>query len=92
VAQKANSWSGSNLARWCNPEYDALYAQAQAELDPAKRAQLFIQLNDMVVNDGVIIPLVHRTFPTGASNTLEGIELTPWDSNLWLIKEWRRKS
>jgi peptide/nickel transport system substrate-binding protein len=92
VAQKENNWAGSNLARWCSPEYDALYEQAKLELDPEKRAQLFIQMNDLIVNDGVIIPLVHRTFPTGASLSLEGVELTPWDSNLWLIKDWKRKS
>ncbi|MFN8495608.1 MAG: peptide ABC transporter substrate-binding protein [Caldilineaceae bacterium] len=92
IAQKANNWSGNNVARWSNPAYDKLYAQAQLELEPAKRQQLIIQLNDLVINDYVLIPLVHRTFPTGASKTLDGIVLTPWDSNLWLVKDWVRKS
>jgi peptide/nickel transport system substrate-binding protein len=91
IAQKANQWSGGNLARWCNPEYDRIFAQTTTELDPEKRQQLFIQLNDLLVNDGVIIPLIHRTFPTGASTTLQGVELTPWDSNLWRLKDWTRQ-
>jgi len=92
IAQQSNQWSGRNITRWCNPEFDALYNQAKAELDPQKRAELFIKMNDLLIEDVAIIPLVRRTFPTGASKTLEGVELTPWDSNTWLIKEWKRKS
>ena len=32
IAQKANDWSKANPTRWCNPEYDALVAQAKTEL------------------------------------------------------------
>lgn len=92
ASQKANQWSGDNLARWCNPDYDALFATSKTELDPQKRAQIFIELNNILVEDGAIIPLIHRTFPTGASATLEGVELTPWDSNLWSLKDWTRKA
>lgn len=91
IAQKANQWAGGNLARWCSPEYDKLFVQTRTELDPEKRQALFIQLNDILVEDGVIIPLIHRTFPTGVSTTLTAVELTPWDSNLWLLKDWGRK-
>lgn len=91
IAQQSNQWSGRNLSRWCNPEFDELYNQARAELDPEKRAQLFIQMNDILIEDVAIIPLVRRTFPTGASKTLAGVELTPWDSNVWSIKDWTRQ-
>lgn len=92
IAQKSNDWSKGNPTRWCNPEYDALVVQAKTELDPAKREALFIQLNDLLINDVVVIPVVHRRFPNGASVTLDGIELTPWDSSLWQIKDWVRKA
>lgn len=90
IAQKANNWASGNLVRWCSPEYDALFAQSTTEIDPDKRREIFIQLNDLIVESGVVIPLIHRTFPTGVSNTLSGVVLTPWDSNLWLLKDWRR--
>jgi peptide/nickel transport system substrate-binding protein len=89
--QQSNQWVGGNLARWCNPEYDALHAQSKVELDPEKRAQLFIQMNDLMIEDGFVIPLVHRAFPSGASVTLDNIELTPWDANLWRVQDWTRK-
>lgn len=91
IVAKANEWSKGNLTRWCDPEYDALVAQAKTELDPAKRQAIYIQLNDILINDIVIIPVVHRTFPNGVSTTLDNVVLTPWDSQLWLLKDWVRK-
>ncbi len=91
ITQKSNNWSGENIERWCNPEYDALYQQSTVELDPDKREQLFIQMNDMLIEDVVVIPLVHRARTNGMSNTLAEVELTPWDATLWNIKDWRRK-
>jgi peptide/nickel transport system substrate-binding protein len=91
VAQQANKWSYRNLARWCNPEYDVLYEQVSTEVAPKKRRNLFIRLNDLLIEEVVLIPLVNRTVPKGISNTLEGIEFTPWDSDTWNIQDWRRK-
>lgn len=91
IVSKANEWSKGNLTRWCNPEYDALVVQAKSELDPAKRQAIYIQLNDLLTNDIVLIPVVHRTFPNGVSTTLGNVVLTPWDSQLWLLKDWVRK-
>ncbi len=63
AAQMANNWALSNWSRYCNPEYDALYDQAANELDPEKRRQLFIQLNDLLIEDVALIPLVHSARP-----------------------------
>ncbi|MDX1523590.1 MAG: peptide ABC transporter substrate-binding protein, partial [Anaerolineae bacterium] len=90
ISQKSNNWTGANIERWCSPEYDALYRQATVELDPQKREQLFIQMNDMLIEDVVIIPLVHRAGVSGVSKTITDIELTPWDADTWNIKDWKR--
>jgi peptide/nickel transport system substrate-binding protein len=93
IPQKANKWSaGLNIERWCSPEYDAMYQQSTAELDPEKRRQIFIQMNDMLIEDVVMIPLVLTAQASGANGTIEGIDLTPWDTELWNIKDWRRSS
>lgn len=91
IAQKANNWSLSNWGRYCNPAYDALYRQATTEMDPEKRRQLFIQMNDLLIADVALIPLVHLATPAGASATLTGLDPTPWDVEVWNIKDWRRK-
>jgi peptide/nickel transport system substrate-binding protein len=49
IAQKANNWSGRNVVRWSNAEYDRLWKQAETELDPVKRAALIIRMNDMLI-------------------------------------------
>ncbi|HOT90211.1 MAG TPA: peptide ABC transporter substrate-binding protein [Anaerolineae bacterium] len=91
IPQQANNWSaGGNVERWYNPAYDALYEQSATEIDPKRRQQLFIQMNDMLIEDVVMIPLVHMADVAGVNNTLTGIDLTPWDTNTWNIKDWRR--
>ncbi len=90
IPQQANNWSGENVERWCNPEYDKLFEQTKTELDPEKRAQLFIQMNDMLIEDGVMLPLVVSAEVQGVSKDIEGVELTPWDAHPWKIKDWKR--
>ncbi len=90
IAQRANNWSGRNIERWCSPDYDALYQQTTREMDPQRRRQLFIQMNDMLIDDTVMIPLAHRAEVFGVSNTLLGVDLTPWDAETWNIQDWRR--
>ena len=46
--------------RWRDDEYDKAYHSAETELDRVKLAALFITMNDMVVEDGVVIPVVYR--------------------------------
>jgi peptide/nickel transport system substrate-binding protein len=93
IPQKANNWSaGFNSPRWCEPEYDALLEEAQTELDPERRRQFFIQLNDILVAEVVMIPIVHVARLSGVSHDLVGVDPTPWDAATWNIKEWRRSA
>ncbi|WP_199247536.1 peptide ABC transporter substrate-binding protein [[Phormidium] sp. ETS-05] len=92
IAQKSNNWSGQNFARYCNPAYDTLWQQSQTELDPKKRQQLFIQMNDMLVKDVEVIPLVNRADALALNNSIVGLDLTPWDRNTWNIKDWQRQN
>jgi peptide/nickel transport system substrate-binding protein len=90
IAAKANKWQGRNLSRWRNDEYDEVYRAASRELDPVKRAALFIRMNELVVENRVAIPLVNRPEMGAASNRLR-MTLSGWDSHLWLLKDWYRE-
>jgi peptide/nickel transport system substrate-binding protein len=90
IPQKADGWAGDNYARYCNPEYDKLWQAFSQELNPEKRREIAIKMNDMLINDFVIIPLVHRADVVAISNSLSGFKLTPWDRNTWNIKDWKR--
>ena len=43
VASRANKWQGRNKTRWQSAEYDKLWKAAESEMDPAKRAALFVK-------------------------------------------------
>jgi peptide/nickel transport system substrate-binding protein len=87
LAQKANKWASRNLARWTNPEYDTVFKAAQVELDPVKRAAMFVKLNDLVVADKYIIPLFGRPRPYGIINKLNPV-LSAWDNTTWALGYW----
>ena len=91
ASQMENNWSSGNWSRYCNPTFDALFERSRTELDPEKRRQLIIQMNDILIEDVAIIPMVERSITFGMSNTLVGVQSTPWDVDLWTIKDWRRK-
>ncbi len=88
IPQQHNNWTGENVGRWQNPKYDALYQQSTTEIDPDKRAQLFIQMNDKIIEDAAVIPLVHRARVIGVTPNLSGVDPTPWDAEIWNIKDW----
>ncbi len=91
IAQKENKWAGLNITRWRNAEYDALYKAAESELDTVKRAALFIRMNDLVIKNIVVIPVVYRPDVAAAINGLK-TRLSGWDSQLAYLKDWYRET
>jgi mRNA-degrading endonuclease HigB of HigAB toxin-antitoxin module len=85
IAHKANNWAGRNHLRWANAEYDRLWREAGTELDPVKRAALFIRMNDLLVEDVAVIPVVWRNNVSAVSHMLWGMALSPWD---WNLSDW----
>ena len=91
IPTRQNKWTGRNLTRWRNAEYDRLWRAADNEMDPVKRAALFIRMNDMVVQDGVVIPITQRNILHAVSHQIEGIEPNGWDSIFGNIASWYRR-
>ena len=87
AASKDNKWQGRNITRWKSPEYDKLYEDASHETDPVKRAALFIQMNDLVIKNIVVIPVVYRPSVAAVSNKLH-VRLSGWDSYIWDLPNW----
>ena len=92
VAQKANKWAGVNVSRFKNDEYDRLWRAAETEMDPVKRAAMFIRMNDLVVQNVVVIPIVirHAVFATG--NAIRGFDFSPFSGPLWRIVYWTKEA
>ena len=91
IANKENKWQGRNVSRWQNKEYDAIFKQAEQELDAVKRAAMYIKLNDMVVGDNYILPLLARSRVTALKGGLTA-HLSGWDSDLWQLANWYREA
>jgi len=87
-----NNWLGSNISRWCNSDYDALIGEMAQTSGIEARAAIAIQMNDLIVQNGGAIPLVHRGDVSAASNTLEGVLMNTWDAEPWNIADWSRGS
>ena len=91
VASKDNKWQGMNSTRWRNEEYDKNFLNAQSELDPVKRAALFIKMNDLVVNEIAVTPVLNRRWVAVMSNKLKAT-LSGWDNDFWNLKDWHREA
>ncbi|MEM1234979.1 MAG: peptide ABC transporter substrate-binding protein [Pseudomonadota bacterium] len=85
-----SQWQGENISRFCMPEYDEMHAQLQATAGIDARSEIGRALNDMAVTNGMMIPLVHRGRLSAHANSLGGVVLNVWDSELWNVADWFR--
>jgi peptide/nickel transport system substrate-binding protein len=88
---KANKWQGRNVTRWQNADYDKLHSASDHELDPVKRAALFIEMHDMVIKDVVVIPVVTRPAVSAVGKDMQ-VPLSGWDSNFYALHDWYRNA
>ncbi len=86
-----NQWVGVNIPRYCNPAYNALSEEMGKTADLGKRAELAKKMNDMLMEDGAIIPLILRGRVSARSFSIQGDRMTAWDSEMWNIADWSRK-
>ncbi|PYN07157.1 MAG: peptide ABC transporter substrate-binding protein, partial [Candidatus Rokuibacteriota bacterium] len=68
IASRENKWTGRNITRFRSDEYDRLWRAAETEMDPVKRAALFIRMNDLVIGNVAVIPMLWRN-GVGAATT-----------------------
>jgi peptide/nickel transport system substrate-binding protein len=86
----STQWQGANINRWCNAEYDALSVQFANTAGLEARAEIAKKMNDMLMQDYAIIPLVYRGGTSAHANSLGGVLINDFDSELWNIADWRR--
>ena len=92
ISNASNQWLGNNIDRWCSEEYNALVEEMSKTAKLEERAEIAIAMNDLLIQDYVLLPLVHRGNVSAHSNTLLGVRMNPWDSELWNLADWSRSS
>jgi peptide/nickel transport system substrate-binding protein len=86
-----SQWQGENINRFCDPAYDALIDELAGTGDIEKRGEIAIKMNNMLTKDSyTIVPLVHRGRVSAHANSLGGVVLNVWDSELWNVADWHR--
>ena len=90
VATKENKWQGTNFPRYVNPDYDAAIDAAEADVDPVKRAGFYIKANDLLWQDTVFIPAMHRLKVEACSNTLRPV-ISGWANESDNLHDWYRE-
>ncbi|GFE65763.1 peptide ABC transporter substrate-binding protein [Litoreibacter roseus] len=90
IPSPENQWQGNNNQRFCDPAYDALVDEMSQTADLDRRAELAKQMNDMLMQSYSIIPLIHRGNPSAHANSLGGVKMNDWDSEIWNVKDWYR--
>jgi peptide/nickel transport system substrate-binding protein len=91
VATKENKWQGQNFPRWVNKDYDTGVDTAETEVDPLKRADLYIKCNDLMWQDNVMIPVMHRVKVGATANTLHPV-ISGWANDLDNLQDWYREA
>jgi peptide/nickel transport system substrate-binding protein len=89
ICSKENKWQGRNITRWLSEEYDRAFHAAEGELDPVKRAALFIRMNDLACGSQAVIPIVNRPKVSAVSHKLH-LSISSWDNDLWNLRDWYR--
>jgi peptide/nickel transport system substrate-binding protein len=90
VATKENKWQGLNFPRYVSAHYDAAIDAAESETDPLKRAAAYIKCNDILWQDTVFIPVMHRLKVSAASNTLRPV-VSGWTGDTDNLHNWYRE-
>ena len=65
--------------------------KVQEELDPVKRAAFYIKANDIMWQDTVVIPVLHRLKVGAATNSLRPV-LSGWTNDTDNIQDWYRET
>jgi peptide/nickel transport system substrate-binding protein len=88
VAARTNKWQRRNVTRFRSEDYDKLFRAAEVELDPARRATLFIRMNDMLVQQAVVVPITWRGQVAAVSTRLKNVVRSGWESDVWRLAWW----
>ena len=72
IAMRIQSDGALNLARYSNPELDALLDQGASTSDQQARAEIYRQVQAILAQDLPIVPVKEATFTVAVRNTIHG--------------------
>ena len=90
IAQRSNGWAGQNTSRYVSEAYDSAFEAARVATDAEELAAQFIAMNDDLILNFVLVPLVVAGEPRAVSKRLraDNIALGPFSGDYWNIANW----
>jgi peptide/nickel transport system substrate-binding protein len=79
-----------NQVRYRSEEYDALFEELRVETDANRQIDLFIEMNDHLIDNNVLVPMVAVAERSACAVWLneESIQLGPFNMEYWNIANW----
>ena len=68
---------GNNLSRWRNERFHELMLAGREETDLEKRLPIYLEAQQIVLEEAPVVPLVHTNLRTAMSRRLKGYDLHP---------------
>ena len=68
---------GNNIARWCDPTFDALVKQAKAVSDQGRRKTLYDQAQEVFHEEVPWVPIAHSIFMAGTRAEVRDFVMDP---------------
>jgi peptide/nickel transport system substrate-binding protein len=83
------SGSGANYVRFKNADADKLMEQGAAEVDPAKRTEIYKKLQVVLAEELPWAPYFAWSYPIGHKSNLMGYQVSSYSiTELWNASEW----
>ncbi|HEU0113272.1 MAG TPA: ABC transporter substrate-binding protein [Thermomicrobiales bacterium] len=84
-----NIGTGWNFSHYSNPKVDALFAEGIKTVDPAKRIDIYQQVQQLILGDAACFPINYYTRNWGLASKVQGFTVGPdgeWAHlyNVWL--------
>jgi len=92
VSAKDNKFALTNKTRWRSEEYDRTWKAAETEMDRLEIAALFVKMNDLVIQNIVVIPVVFRPRVAAISSRMRDVVQSGWDGDFWALPYWSRQA
>lgn len=74
---------GNNVAKWCDPRYDALVSAARETSDQGRRAELYHQAQEIFARERPWIPLAHSVVFMATRKEVVGFVMDPLGRHLF---------
>jgi len=81
-------WAGKNRFRYCNPKVDALVARADRTADAAARGELIREIDSILADDAVMLPLFFPPDVVAWNQRVGGIVPNAASYHTWNLEDW----